>query len=70
MRTLYASLPPAEGNALAMPARENDDELTLSYGKTLLLLDLSVIRAQGYAATVWASHSMKDLDSVLGASQE
>jgi hypothetical protein len=50
MRTLYASLPPAEGNALAMPARENDDELTLSYGKTLLLLDLSVIRVAGYVA--------------------
>jgi hypothetical protein len=50
MRTLHASLPPAEGNTLAMPALENDDELTLSYRKLLLPLALGVIRVKGYVA--------------------
>jgi hypothetical protein len=44
MQILYASLLPAEGNTLAMPALENDDELTLSYRKLLLPLALGVIR--------------------------
>jgi len=32
-----------------MPARENDDDLAASSRKTVLLLDLSVIRVVGYA---------------------
>jgi hypothetical protein len=53
MRTLYASfyasLPPSEGNAFSMLALENDDELMPPPRKTPFLLDLSIIRAQGYA---------------------
>jgi hypothetical protein len=33
MRTLHASLPPAEGNALAMPTLRNDDDLAASSRK-------------------------------------